>query len=105
MAGRYQHVADPIRHEVARQVDGLIWQARGRAAGTKSTAPVDGQSLAILRLVELGLSHGDEDEMSTAREAIDASGPPSAQKLANLLRIALQRQKERNEPPSRQALD
>jgi hypothetical protein len=32
MAARYQHVTDTIRQDVARQVDGLIWQARGTAA-------------------------------------------------------------------------
>jgi len=31
MAARYQHVTDTIRQEVARQVDDLIWQARGEA--------------------------------------------------------------------------
>jgi integrase len=25
MAARYQHVTDPIRHEVASRVDGLLW--------------------------------------------------------------------------------
>jgi hypothetical protein len=25
MAIRYQHITDPIRHEVAARVDGLIW--------------------------------------------------------------------------------
>ncbi|MGH8833575.1 MAG: tyrosine-type recombinase/integrase [Actinomycetes bacterium] len=34
-AARYQHVTDAIRQQVARQVDGLIWQARdeGDAGG------------------------------------------------------------------------
>jgi integrase len=25
MAARYQHITDPIRHEVVARVDGLIW--------------------------------------------------------------------------------
>ena len=40
MAARYQHITDPIRHEVAARVDGLIW----------SGAAVD---LSRERLVEL----------------------------------------------------
>ena len=34
MAARYQHVTDPIRREVARQVDDLIWQTHGRGASS-----------------------------------------------------------------------
>ena len=71
MAARYQHVTDTIRQDVARQVDGLIWQARGTAAGD-STIPVSRASLtAILRLAELGLVHPDEAVMADAQEAIE----------------------------------
>jgi hypothetical protein len=31
MAARYQHITDPIRADVARRVDGLIWD-RGASA-------------------------------------------------------------------------
>ena len=37
MAARYQHVTDPIRHEVADRVDGLLWASDGRAADTTET--------------------------------------------------------------------
>ncbi len=40
MAARYQHVTDPIRHEVADRVDGLLWANGSRAAdSTETTAP------------------------------------------------------------------
>ena len=71
MAARYQHVTDTIRQDVARQVDGLIWQARGTAAHD-STIPVRRASLtAILRLAELGLVYADEAVMADAQEAIE----------------------------------
>jgi integrase len=71
MAARYQHVTDTIRQDVARQVDGLIWQARGTAADD-GTIPVSRASLAaILRLAELGLVHADEAVMADAQEAIE----------------------------------
>jgi integrase len=71
MAARYQHVTDTIRQDVARQVDVLIWQARGTAADD-GTIPVSRGSLtAILRLAELGLVHADEAVMADAQEAIE----------------------------------
>jgi hypothetical protein len=71
MAARYQHVTDTIRQDVARQVDGLIWQAPGTAADD-STIPVSRASLtAILRLAELGLVHAEEAVMTDAQEAIE----------------------------------
>lgn len=71
MAARYQHVTDTIRQDVARQVDGLIWQASG-AAADNSTIPVSRDSLtAILRLAELGLVHADEAVMADAQEAME----------------------------------
>ena len=33
MAARYQHVTDPIRADIARRVDGLIWDREEAAAG------------------------------------------------------------------------
>ena len=76
MAARYQHVTDPIRREVARQVDDLIWQARGRgassAAGNEDAVPVDrGVLAAILRLAEVGLAHCEPAEMAAAGEAVE----------------------------------
>ena len=71
MAARYQHVTDTIRQDVARQVDGLIWQAVSTAADD-STIPVSRDSLtAILRLAELGLVHADEAVMADAQEAME----------------------------------
>jgi Phage integrase family len=71
MAAPYQHVTDTIRQDVARQVDVLIWQARGTAA-EDSAIPVSRDSLtAILRLAELGLIHADEAVMADAQEAIE----------------------------------
>ncbi len=71
MAARYQHVTDPIRQDVARQVDGLIWQAVSTAAHD-STIPVSRDSLAaILRLAELGLAHADEAVMAEVQEAME----------------------------------
>jgi hypothetical protein len=71
MAARYQHVTDTIRQDVARQVDVLIWQARGTPAD-HGTIPVSRGSLtAILRLAELGLVHADEAVMADAQEAIE----------------------------------
>jgi integrase len=71
MAARYQHVTDAIRQDVARQVDGLIWQARGDAADA-TTVPVNRGSLAaILRLAELGLARGDRTVTTDEREAIE----------------------------------
>jgi len=29
MAKRYQHVTDKVRHDIAKRVDGLIWEASG----------------------------------------------------------------------------
>ena len=37
MAARYQHVTDPIRHEVASRVDGLLWANGSRAADSTET--------------------------------------------------------------------
>jgi integrase len=40
MAARYQHITDPIRHEVAARVDGLIWSTasdQAEAADTTET--------------------------------------------------------------------
>lgn len=37
MAARYQHVTDPIRHEVADRVDGLLWASDSRAADSTET--------------------------------------------------------------------
>jgi len=33
MAARYQHITDPIRHEVAARVDGLIWSGAADEPG------------------------------------------------------------------------
>lgn len=33
MAKRYQHLIDPIRHDVARQVGGLLWASEGTPSG------------------------------------------------------------------------
>ena len=71
MAARYQHVTDTIREGVARQVDSLIWQARG-AVTSESIVPVRRSSLtAILRLAELGLIHADQAVMADAQRAIE----------------------------------
>ncbi|MGE5131276.1 MAG: hypothetical protein ACM32E_00005, partial [Gemmatimonadota bacterium] len=62
---------DTIRQDVARQVDGLIWQAVS-TAGDDSTIPVSRDSLAaILRLAELGLVHADDAVMAEAQEAME----------------------------------
>ena len=37
MAARYQHVTDPIRHEVADRVDGLLWASGSRAPDSTET--------------------------------------------------------------------
>ncbi len=33
MAARYQHMVDAVRADIARQVDGLIWQTDGDTDG------------------------------------------------------------------------
>lgn len=33
MAARYQHMVDSVRNDVARQVDGLIWERNGDGPG------------------------------------------------------------------------
>ena len=53
MAARYQHVTDAIRQDVARQVDGLIWQAPGAATDAAIVTVSRGSLVAILRLAEL----------------------------------------------------
>ena len=104
MAARYQHVTDAIRHDVARQVDPLIWQtgsardiappdAQGRSgAAADETVPVDRPSLAaIMSLAELGLVHADVATIASTRPAVEqirallaegarASGPDGAQR-------------------------
>jgi integrase len=37
MAARYQHITDPIRHEVAARVDGLIWSRPADDTGVADT--------------------------------------------------------------------
>jgi integrase len=37
MAARYQHITDPIRHEVAVRVDGLIWSGAADDTGVAET--------------------------------------------------------------------
>jgi integrase len=37
MAARYQHITDPIRHEVAARVDGLIWSGAADDTGAAET--------------------------------------------------------------------
>jgi hypothetical protein len=74
MAARYQHVTDTIRQEVARQVDDLIWQARGEAdpGDSDRTVQVDRDVLAmILRLAELGLAHDEEVDRIESRTVIE----------------------------------
>ncbi|MGW2525284.1 tyrosine-type recombinase/integrase [Streptomyces sp. NPDC001617] len=44
MAARYQHMVDSVRNDVARQVDGLIWQP----AGERSTGGDDGAAGALV---------------------------------------------------------
>ena len=36
MAARYQHMIDPIRTQVAKQVGALIWEAAKEASATKA---------------------------------------------------------------------
>ncbi len=74
MAARYQHVTDTIRQEVARQVDDLLWQARGEAdhGDSDRTVQVDRDALAmILRLAELGLAHDEEVDRIESRAVIE----------------------------------
>jgi hypothetical protein len=77
MAARYQHVTDTVRHEVARQVDSLIWHARSEADAAAPTedgalVPVDRRSLAVaLNLAELGLAHVDQSTAGPARYAVE----------------------------------
>jgi integrase len=77
MAARYQHVTDTVRHEVARQVDSLIWHARSEADAAAPTedgalVPVDRRSLAVaLNLAELGLAHVDQSTAGPARCAVE----------------------------------
>jgi hypothetical protein len=37
MAARYQHITDPIRHEVAARVDRLIWSGAADDTGVAET--------------------------------------------------------------------
>ena len=88
MAARYQHVTDTIRLEVARQVDALIWQARGGEGVDDDSVAIDRASLAtIMRLAELGLTHADSAEVTGGLDAVEqirsvltegAGNPPSA---------------------------
>lgn len=71
MAARYQHVTDAIRQDVARQVDGLIWQAPGAATDAAIVTVSRGSLVAILRLAELGLAHGDSTAVAGSRDAIE----------------------------------
>jgi integrase len=70
MAARYQRVTDAIRQRVARQVDGLIWQARDEGdAGGIVTVRRDVLA-AILPLAEVGLAHSDVMTLTDAHEAV-----------------------------------
>ncbi len=78
MAARYQHVTDPIRQEVARQVDDLIWQARRRDGGgegqtdREGIVPVQRDVLAvILQVAERALAECPPVDVAGARQAVE----------------------------------
>jgi len=78
MAARYQHVTDPIRHEVARQVDDLIWQSRrshsdgDREADSADTVPVQrGELAVILELADRALPKCSPADAADARQAVE----------------------------------
>jgi hypothetical protein len=85
MATRYQHVTDTIRHDVARQVDGLTWRVGGGGEGANAAScregdggpdeavvPVARRNLAlVLSLAELGHAHADQSILASARAAIE----------------------------------
>jgi len=70
MAARYQHVTDTIRQQVARQVDGIIWQAWDESDAGGIVSVSRDVLAAILPLAEVGLAHGDVMALTGAHEAV-----------------------------------
>ena len=70
MAARYQHVTDSIRQQVARQVDGLIWQVRDKGDAGRIVTVRRDLLAAILPLAEVGLAHSDVTTLTVAHEAV-----------------------------------
>jgi hypothetical protein len=80
-----QHVTNAIRHDVARQVNSLIWRVRAGVdaadadepgevdiAARNATIPVDcGWLATILDLAELGLAYADEATIASARPVVE----------------------------------
>jgi hypothetical protein len=72
IAARYQHVTDTIRLEVARQVDGLVWQVRRGEGADDGSVVVDRGLLAtIVRLAELGLADACSAEVTGGLDAVE----------------------------------
>jgi hypothetical protein len=101
MASRYQHVTGAIRQDVARQVDSLIWQARGGSAegvapvGT-SMVPVRRDTLAtILNLAEAGLAHAGRPPRQAHARPSGRSASYSQQVPANAARATRWRPREK----------